>query len=133
MSRALEINAAFVRSRTSLILGLLCALIGAGLATGIMAYEAIAHGTDYTAQSWIVIAPVWLGLAALWMLTSRWPLIGGLPLGLLAFYAGGYFSDVHGQYPAGLLLFLGSAAVIAAATETKRGEASEPALAHTEP
>ena len=128
MSRLLEINARFVQSRTSFILGLLCALIGAGLATGIMAYDAIANDMEFTAQSWILIAPIWLGLAALWMATLRWPFVGGLPLGLLAFYAGGYFSDVHGQYPAGLLLFLASAAVIAAATETEReGDLAQPA------
>ena len=128
MSRLLEINAQFVQSRTSFILGLLCALIGAGLATGIMAYDAIANDMEFTAQSWILIAPIWLGLAALWMATLRWPFVGGLPLGLLAFYAGGYFSDVHGQYPAGLLLFLASAAVIAAATETEReGDLAQPA------
>lgn len=127
MSRALEVNRRFVQSRTSLILGLFCALSGAGLATGIMAFEAIANDMDYTMRSWVLIAPVWLGLAALWMLTARWPFIGGLPLGLLAFYAGGFFSDVYGQFPAGVLLFLGSAAVIAAATETEREEASEPA------
>ena len=110
-----------------MILGLFCALSGAGLATGIMAFEAIANDMDYTMRSWVLIAPVWLGLAALWMLTARWPFIGGLPLGLLAFYAGGFFSDVYGQFPAGVLLFLGSAAVIAAAMEMGRGEASEPA------
>ncbi|MCI0777588.1 MAG: hypothetical protein J4N95_05365 [Chloroflexi bacterium] len=128
MSRLLEINARFVQSRTSFMLGLLCALTGAGLATGIMAYDAIANDMEFTAQSWILIAPIWLGLAALWMATLRWPFFGGLPLGLLAFYAGGYFSDVHGQYPAGLLLFLASAAVIAAATETEReGDLAQPA------
>lgn len=127
MSRLLEINAHFVHGRAASALGLLCALTGAGLATGIMAYDAIANDMEFTAQSWILIAPIWVGLAALWMLTLRWPFVGGLPLGLLAFYAGGYFSDVHGQYPAGLLLFLASAAVIAAATEPGREEASEPA------
>ncbi len=103
------------------MLGLLCALSGAGLATGIMAYEAIANSMDYTTNSWVVIAPVWLGLAALWTVTFRWPFIGALPLGLLAFYAGGFFSDVYGQYPAGVLLLLGSATAIAAATEPERG------------
>ena len=127
MSRLLEINSRFVQSRTAFILGLLCVLTGAGLATGIMAFGAIVNGEDYTAKSWILIAPVWLGLAALWMLTARWTLLGGIPLGLLAFYAGGFFSDVYGQFPAGVLLFLGSAAVIAAAMEMGRGEASEPA------
>ncbi len=128
MSRALEVNRRFVQSRTSFVLGLVCALTGAGLATGIMAYDAIANDMEFTAQSWILIAPVWLGLAALWMLTTRWPYVGGIPLGMLAFYAGGFFSDVYGQFPAGLLLFLGAAAVIAAATETERdGDLAQPA------
>ncbi len=125
MARVLDFNRRFVQSRTSLVLGLLCALTGAGLATGIMAYEAIAHGTDYSLQSWILIAPVWLGVAALWLLTTRWPFIGAIPLGVLTLYAGAFFSDVYGQYPAGVLLFLGSAAAIAAATATERREASE--------
>ena len=119
MSQLLALNRRFVRSRAILLLGLLCALTGAGLATGIMAYEAIANEMDYTAQSWIVIGPVWLGLAALWMVTIRWPFVGGVPLGLLAFYAGGFFADVYGQFPAGLLLFLGAAAVIAEATDSE--------------
>ena len=117
MSQLLALNRWFVRSRAILLLGLLCARTGGGLATGIMAYEAIANEMDYTTQSWVVIAPVWLGLGALWLVTIRWPFVGGIPLGLLAFYAGGFFADVYGQFPAGLLLFLGAAAVIAAATE----------------
>ncbi len=128
MSRVLDFNRRFIQSRTAFILGLFCALTGASLATGIMAYDAIANDMEFTAKSWILIAPVWLGLAALWMLTVRWPFIGVIPLGLLAFYAGGFFSDVYGQFPAGLLLFLGSAAVIAAATETERdGDLAQPA------
>ncbi len=131
MSRVLDFNQRFIQSRTSFILGLLCVLTGAGLATGIMAYEAIANDMDYTTKSWVVIAPVWLGLAALWMVTTRWPFVGAIPLGLLAFYAGGFFSDVYGQYPAGVLLFLSAAAVIAAATETDR-ESDLPQPAHVE-
>jgi len=131
MSRLLEINRRLARSRAFLLLGLLCVLTGAGLATGIMAYGAIANQTDYTTQSWVLIAPVWLGLAALWLLTARWPFVGGIPLGLLAFYAGGFFSDVYGQFPAGLLLFLGAAAVIAAATDSE-GEGSVVKPAHVE-
>lgn len=104
-----------------LALGLFCALIGAGLASGIMAYGAIANGEDYTVQSWVLIAPVWFGLAALWWLTTRWPFVGAIPMGALAFYAGGYFSDVYGQFPAGLLLFLGAVLLVAAATDTDDG------------
>ena len=103
------------------------ALTGAGLAFGIMAYGAIVNGEDYTTQSWVLIPPVWFGLAALWWLTTRWPFIGAIPMGALAFYAGGFFSDVYGHFPAGLLLFLGSAAVIFAATKTEGGEASDTA------
>lgn len=128
MSKLLAINRLIVQSRVCFMLGMLCALAGAGLATGIMTYGAIANGEDYTTQSWVLIPPVWLGLAAFWWLTARWPFVGGIPLGALAFYAGGFFSDVYGQFPAGLLLLLGAAVILAAATETKGRAASEPAL-----
>lgn len=111
----------FVQSPMCLALGVISALAGAGLAFGIMAYGAMANGEDYTAQSWVLIAPVWLGLAALWWLTTRWPFIGAIPMGALAFYAGGFFSDVYGQFAAGLLLLLGAVVLVAAATGT-RGE-----------
>ena len=123
MSKLLAINRWFVQSRMGFMLGLFCSLAGAGLATGIMAFEALANDMDYTTQSWVLIPPIWLGLAALWWLTARWPFIGAIPLGALAFYAGGFFSDVYGQFPAGVLLLLGAASVLAAATETEGGEA----------
>ncbi len=109
-------NRSFAQSRVCLGLGLFLAMAGAGFATGIMAYEALANDTSFTAESWILIAPLWFGLAAAWVLTTRWPLVGGIPFGALAFYTGGYFSDVYGQYPAGALLLLGAVVVVAAAT-----------------
>ena len=129
MSTLLAIIRWFVQSRMSFTLGLLCALVGAGLATGIMAFEALANDMDYTTQSWVLIPPIWLGLAALWWLTARWPFIGAIPLGALAFYAGGYFSDVYGQFPAGLLLLLGAASVLTAATDSEGGAAETAAVA----
>ena len=127
MSKLLAINRWFVQSRMAFMLGLLCAFVGAGLATGIMAFEGLANDMDYTTQSWVLIPPIWLGLAVLWWLTTRWPFVGAIPLGALAFYAGGYFSDVYGQFPAGLLLLLGSMAVLAAATETEVDPVADPA------
>ncbi len=124
MSNLLAINRLLVRNHAFVMLGLFCALAGAGLATGIMAYGAIVDGEEYTTQSWVLIPPVWLGLAALWWVTVRWPFVGGLPLGALAFYAGGFFSDVYGQFPAGLLLLLGAAVILAAATETEDSQTS---------
>ncbi len=90
----------------ALAAGLLAALAGAGLGFGIMAYEAIANGVDYTTQSWLLIAPVWGALAALWLLVRRWPVVAALPFGTLALFAAYYFSDVYGQYPAGLVVLL---------------------------
>ncbi len=120
MSKLLTNNRSFVQGRVGFMLGLFCALAGAGLATGIMVFGALANDMDYTTQSWVLTPPVWFGLAGLWWLTARWPFVGAIPLGALAFYAGGFFSDVYGQFPAGLLLLLGAASVLAAATETER-------------
>ncbi len=132
MSKLLAINRWFVQSRLAFMLGLFFALAGAGLATGIMAFEALANDMDYTTKSWVLIPPIWLGLAAAWWLTARWPFIGAIPLGALAFYAGGYFSDVYGQFPAGLLLLLGSMAVLAAATDTEVDPVADPAAVATD-
>ncbi len=85
---------------------MLAALAGAGLGFGIMAYEAIVNGVDYTTQSWALIAPVWGALAALWLLVRRRPVVAALPFGALALFAAYYFSDVYGQYPAGLAVVL---------------------------
>ena len=93
-------------TRMALAAGLLAALAGAGLGFGIMAYEAIVNGVDYTAQSWLLIAPVWGALAALWLLVRRWPVVAALPFGALALFTAYYFSDVYGQYPAGLIVLL---------------------------
>ena len=125
-------NRWFVQSRLAFMLRLFFALAGAGLATGIMAFEALANDMDYTTKSWVLIPPIWLGLAAAWWLTARWPFIGAIQLGALAFYAGGYFSDVYGQFPAGLLLLLGSMAVLAAATDTEVDPVADPAAVATD-
>ena len=93
-------------SRMALAAGLVAALAGAGLGFGIMAYEAIVNGVDYTTQSWALIAPVWGALAALWLLVRRRPVVAALPFGALALFAAYYFSDVYGQYPAGLVVLL---------------------------
>ena len=116
-------NRSFTRSRANLALGVFLTFVGAGLATGIMAYDALANDMDFTARSWILIAPLWFGLAAAWVLTTRWPLLGGIPFGALAFYTGGYFSDVYGQFPAGALLLLGAAVIVAAATDSEDHQA----------
>ena len=115
-------------SRTALAVGLLAALAGAGLGFGIMAYEAIVNGVDYTAQSWLLIAPVWGALAALWLLVRRWPIVAALPFGALALYAAYYFSDVYGQYPAGLVVLLALPLVLLPPGEqVERGATSGPA------
>ncbi len=94
-----------------LALGLFAAAIGAGLATGIMAYEALVNEFDYTTISWALIGPAWGLLGALWILVRRWPMAAALPMGWLAIISGLYFSDVYGQYPAALLFLLAAAVV----------------------
>ena len=121
----LTANRSFTQSRLCLALGVILTFVGASLATGIMAYDAFVNDMDFTAQSWILIAPLWFGLAAAWMLTTRWPLLGGIPFGALAFYTGGYFSDVYGQFPAGALLLLGAAVIVAAATDSEDRQAQD--------
>jgi len=111
LDKLLMIDRTIAQSQVSLMLGLLGALTGADLATGSMAYEPFVNQMDDTSQSWVLIAPVWVGLAA------------GLLIGLLAFYAGGYFADVSGQILAGALLLLGSMVVLAAATDREGSQA----------
>lgn len=100
-----------VLGRAALVLGLFAALVGAGFATGIMAYEAIVNEVDYTTLSWAMIGPVWGLLGMLWALTRRWPLAAAVPMGWVAIFAGIYFSDVYGQYPAAALFVLATAVV----------------------
>ncbi len=100
-----------VLSRPMLAVGLVAALTGAALASGIMAYGAIADGTKYTTLSWALIAPVWGLLALLWLLVRRWPLAAAASMGWLAIFAGIYYGDVYGQFPAALLFLLGTAIV----------------------
>ena len=92
-------------------LGLLAALTGVGLASGIMAYGAVAEGTTYTALSWALIAPVWGVLALLWLLVRYWPLAAAVPMGSLAVFAGAYYGDVYGQFPAAVLFLLATALI----------------------
>ncbi len=115
-------------SRMALAAGLLATLAGAGLGFGIMAYEAIVNGVDYTTQSWLLIAPVWGALAALWLLVRRWPVIAALPFGALALFAAYYFSDVYGHYAAGLVVVLALPLVLLPADEhVDSGATSSPA------
>ncbi len=94
-----------------LALGLALTTLGASLATGIMAYEAIVNDIDYTTISWVLIGPIWGLLAVLWTLVRRWPMAAAVLTGWLAIMAGLYFSDVYGQYPAALLFVLATAVV----------------------
>lgn len=106
-----EVVRRLVLGPLTLALGLVAALTGAGLATGIMAYYALADGVDYTTLSWTLIAPVWGLLGLLWLLVRRWPMAAAVPMGWLAIFAGLYFSDVYGQFPAGVLFLLATAVV----------------------
>ena len=95
-----------------LVVGLIAALAGAGLATGIMVYGALVDGSTYTTVSWALIAPLWSLQALLWLLVRRWLLAAAVPLGGLAVFAGMYYSDVYGQFPAGLLFLLATGVVL---------------------
>ena len=101
------------RSRAMVAVGPLAALIGAGLAAGIMWYEAVANGVDYTVQSWVLIGPIWALVALSWLLMHRWPLPVAVPFGVVTGFAAVYFNDVYGQFPAGGLLMLGAVVVLA--------------------
>ena len=102
----------FVMSPAMLALGLVVALVGAGLPTGIMAYGALANGESYTVESWVLIAPAWGLPGLLWLLVRRWPLAAAVPMGWLAIPAGIYYSDVYAQYPAAILFLLAAAVVL---------------------
>jgi hypothetical protein len=101
----------FVLGRTALAVGLVAALAGAGLATGLMAHGALTDGETYTTVSWALIGPVWGVLGVLWTLVRRWPVAAAVPMGGLAIFAGTYYGDVYGQLPAGLLFLLATALV----------------------
>ncbi|MEE8385517.1 MAG: hypothetical protein V3S01_06345 [Dehalococcoidia bacterium] len=101
----------FVLGRAMLVLGLAAALVGAGLAAGIMAYGALVDGSTYTLLSWALIAPAWGLLALFWLLVRRWPPTAAVPLGGLAVFSGVYYGDVYGQFPAGVVFFLATAVV----------------------
>ena len=110
-----------VLGRSMLVVGLIAALAGAGLAAGIMVYGALVDGSTYTMVSWALIAPLWSLQALLWLLVRRWLLAAAVPLGGLAVFAGMYYSDVYGQFPAGLL-FLLATAVVLLPNQAKEGE-----------
>ena len=117
-----------VLGAAGLALGLFAAAMGAGLATGIMAYEALVNEFDYTTISWALIGPIWWLLGALWLLAQRWPMAAAVPLGWLAILSGLYFNDVYGQYPAGLLFLLAAAVVFLldpASSDSDAGSAVE--------
>ena len=100
-----------ILGRAGLALGLALAALGAALATGIMAYEAIVNDIDYTLISWVLIGPIRGLLAGFWILVQRWPMAAAVLTGWLAIIAGLYFSDVYGQYPAALLFVLATVVV----------------------
>ena len=102
----------FVMSPAMLAFGLAVALVGAGLPTGIMAYEALANGESYTVESWALIAPAWGLPGLLWLLVRRWPMAAAVLMGWLAIPAGLYYSDVYAQYPAAILFLLAAAVVL---------------------
>ncbi|MCH7812120.1 MAG: hypothetical protein IH958_05775 [Chloroflexi bacterium] len=118
----------------AIALGLFAAFAGGGLATGIMAHEAIVDDFDYTTISWALIAPTWGTLAALLLLTRVWPMAGAVFLGWLAVVTGIYYSDVWGYLPGAFLLLLAFAIVLlpesaaddedAELVETAEGEVS---------
>ncbi len=84
--------------------GLAAALAGAVLGFGIMGYHAVADGASYTAVSWALIAPVWLGAALLWALGLRLSPFFFIALAAVATAGGYYYSDVYGAYPAAFLV-----------------------------
>lgn len=104
----------FALSWPAIALGLFAAFAGGGLATGIMAHEAIVDDFDYTTISWALIAPLWGTLAALLLLTRIWPIAAGVFLGWLAVFTSIYYSDVWGQVPGAFLFLLAFAIALAA-------------------
>ena len=117
----------FVMSPAMLAFGLAVALVGAGLPTGIMAYEALANGESYTVESWALIAPAWGLPGLLWLLVRRWPMAAAVLMGWLAIPAGLYYSDVYAQYPA-VILFLLAAAVVLLPDSTAEDATSSAAV-----
>lgn len=101
----------FVLGRTMLAMGLVAALAGVGLATGLMVYGALVDGETYTIISWALIAPVWGLLGLLWLLVRRWPVVAAASMGGLAIFAAAYYGDVYGQIPAAVLFLLATAVV----------------------
>lgn len=96
----------------AILLGLFAAFAGFGLATGIMAYEAIVNDFDYITISWVLIPVTWGLLAALLVLTRVRPMAAAVFMGWLAIFTGIYYSDVWGYLPAAYLLLLAFAIVL---------------------
>ncbi len=115
----------FVLGRTMLALGLVAALTGVGLAIGIMAYGAAVDGETYTTISWVLIAPVWGVLGLLWLLVRRWPVAAAASMGGLSIFAGAYYGDVYGQFPAAVLFLLATAVVFLPGAARDRGASAQ--------
>ncbi len=94
------------------MLGLFAAFVGFGLATGIMAYEAIVNDVDYITISWALIPATWGLLAVLLLLARVWPMAAAIFMGWLSIFTGIYYSDVFGYLPAVYLLILAFAIVL---------------------
>jgi len=87
--------------------GIAAAACGAALGFGIMGYHLLVDGTSYTAVSWALIAPVWLGAALFWVLALRFSPYFFIVMTALATSAGIYYGDVYGQYAGGFLVVVG--------------------------
>ncbi len=94
------------------LVGFVSALVGAGLATSIMAHGAIAEGQDYTVLSWALIWPLWSALWLLAALVRLLRLVAAIPLAWLASFAAFYYSDVYGQFPAAAFFLLAGVVVL---------------------
>ena len=102
---------------TSLAGGLAAAMAGAILAAGLMFYRMLADDITYTAESWIAIPTLWIGVAVLWSACFKWSYWALAPTIGLAIFAGTYFRDVFGHYALAIFLVF---ALIKVTQETLR-------------
>ena len=93
--------------RLVLLAGIVASICGAALGFGIMGYHLLVDGTSYTAISWALIAPVWIGAALLWTLALRLSPYFFIAMTVVATSGGLYYSDVYGLYAAGFLVTVG--------------------------